>query len=266
MISMYQNPGRTHARRPAALLGLLLLLSGPRLAHGADTVEPYDRGLSDFELYLGYDGVGHPLDAHTLAGDVALGIGITDRFSFVAGTTVQGYRRMRAGDAAVSAGLLGTVLDTDHVDLDLIVSLGLGGAGLRGVTFTPAFELNVDRKPDLAAYGLYLRGALVLAVDGVDGSGDESTFVHHYVLTAGAYVTLGRRHQILLEFDSAYHPTLLSGERHFDLGGLALGYNVRLAPWAELITQVYVNLPQDDERPSVGFLTGVIFTRSSGKG
>lgn len=247
------------------LCALALVTAGVSPARAADTIETWELGVSDAELYLGYDGVGVPLDEHSLLGDVLLGIGVTPRLSVYAGTTVQGYRRMRAGDAMVNVGLFGTVLDTRHVDLDMILGLGFGGPGFRGITLTPAFELNLDRAPDLAAYGLYFRGALVLAVEANDGvEGETNTFVHHYVWTVGAYLTLAKHHQILVELDAAYHPTVLPAERHLEVGGLALGYNVHLAHWAELITQVSIDLPQRGEQVSVGLQAGVIFTLSRG--
>ncbi len=249
------------SRGTVGVAATTLLLCAGTPARAADTIETYEVGVSDLELYAGYDGLGHEFSDHSLLGDFVLGVGIIERLSLYLGTTVQGYRRMRAGDATVNMGLLGTVLDTRHVDLDLILGVGLGGPGFRGFSLAPAFELNLDRAPDLQAYGLYLRGAAVIHVATVDPlEGEPSTFVHHYVATLGAYLTLAERHQLLVELDGAYHPTTLTGERSFELGGLALGYNVALHRRVELITQVCVNLPQGREKTVAGLMIGLIIT------
>ena len=241
----------------AVVVALLVGLEGPIWA--ADTMEPYARGLSDLEFYVGYDGLGRPSEGQLFLADFVVGVGLTSRLSAYFGTTLQGSRQKRAGEAAFTMGLFGTVLDTAHVDLDLMASFGVGGPDLTGFQFAPGFELNLDAAPDLSACGVYVRGVAVLAVD-ANGEGATGSFVHHLVLTFGSYVTFARDHQLLLEFDTAYHPVTLPAEDAFEIGGLALGYNVHVRGWLELITQLYVDLPQDGEAPSVGLQAGAIFT------
>jgi hypothetical protein len=260
----------THSRI-ARLALACFVASGLGLSHparAADTVEPFDVGVSNLELYTGYDGLGTTFSDQALMGDFLLGIGVLERLSLYLGTTVEGYRRMRAGDGTVNLGVFGTVLDTRHVDIDLVLGLGLGGPGFRGVNVSPAFEINLDREPDLRAYGLYLKGAAVISVSAADPEeGEQAVFLHHYVTTVGAYLTLGpkHRHQLLAEFDVGFHPDAGDPERRVDIGGIAVGYNVVLHERLELITQLCVDIPQGDEKAAVGLLAGIIVTLPTGR-
>jgi hypothetical protein len=54
-----------------------------------------------------------------------------------------------------------------------------------------------------------------------------------------------------------------AGERVTDVGGISLGYNVILADPLELITEVYFDIPQDDENFGVDVMVGFIATLPS---
>jgi len=266
---MTANSGCT---RFALLFGLLFLIGSGR-ARAADTTETYDVGATDFELYLGFDGVGRGEYEKTISGETVVGFGFIDRFSGYLTVAGESNEHFGQGSGAVSFGVFGTPVDTDHIDLDLFLDVGFGPDEF-GIT--PALEINFDLAPDLAVWGVYLR------VDEVFTGRDESThddpatldvneskprfaFAPQTGLTAGTYWTMVPGHQLLLEYGMGilHHPA--EGERTLDIGGVALGYNVKVVDAIELISQVALDIPQGDEPFSVGFMIGLIVTMPSAK-
>jgi len=255
-------------------LALVAAVSFAGEAMAADTVETYGIGASDFELSLGLDGVGRGKYEKVMWGETLLGFGITDRFSTYLTMSAAGTARLSAGTGGASFGVFGTPIDSDHVDLDLLLGVGFGGGEMY---VTPAFELNVDARPDLALCGLYLRAEEVLAGRGVSIADDPATtdvdeskeryaFAPTTLLTAGGYFTIAEIHQILLEYDIAFHhgdPPPGEDARVFEAGGVALGYNVRVAARIELVTQVSVDVPDHGEGLAAGFTVGLIATMPS---
>jgi len=233
-------------------------------ARAADTVETWDVGATDVDFYGGFDGIG--ADERSLYGDIMLGYGLVERFSAYLGTTLSASDHLTDGNADVYLGIFGTPLDTDHVDLDLFLDVGAGGDGFDEFSLTPSTELNVDLKPDLGLWGLYLRAGA--PIYGRLESGEDGAAEHHRAfdveLNPGTYLNLGAGHQILLEFDMAFHPKGGADEHTVDIGGVALGYNVVLTDPIELITQLYLDLPQAGERASVGVMVGFIATLPAG--
>ena len=146
---------------------------------------------------------------------------------------------------------------------------------MKGFWTTPALELNLDARPDLALCGLYLRAEEDLAgrddsvaddpaTRDVDEAKERHAFAPTTALTFGGYFTIGERHQLLLEYDVALHHgdrgAGPDAPRAVERGGVALGYNVRLSDAIELVTQVSVDVPDRGERVSAGISIGFIAT------
>lgn len=245
------------------MLMVLVALALAPAARAADTIETWDPGAADVEVYLGYDGVGAPAGDRQVFGDVVLGYGIVPGLSAYLAASLHADGVFAGGQADLALGAFGTPLDTDHVDLDLILDVSAGGAGFSEFRLTPTLELNLDAEPDLASWGGYVRlGLPLFGQSRAAGTevGHEHEAVFSVEVNPGVYVSAADDHQIFLEVDAALHPFAVAGERQVELGGLALGWNVALADEIELISQVYLDLPQDDEPVAFGAVVGFIAT------
>lgn len=252
----------TFARRLAtAAVAVAAITAGAGRARAADTVETWEPGATDIDFYLGLDQL-RGTD-RTMFADLMLGFGVLSRFSVYLGTTLEGDTGMTQGSADLHMGVFGTPIDTDHLDLDLF----LGVSGWRELELAPGMELNFDRDPAMRTWGVYLRAQL--PVHGRSGAaspavpGMERRPTVHIASTLGVYRTVATGHQLLLEYGMDFHPDPVAGQRRIEVGGIALGYNVVLHDRLELITQLYVDLPQANDSVDYGFTAGFIATLPS---
>ena len=250
-------------------MGLLCTLAMPSSARAADTLEPFGIGATDVDFYVGYEGVGQRnLSDQGLFGELMLGYGLLERLSAFVGTNLQGAATFTDGSANLYLGIYGTPLDTKHVDLDLILTVGGGGAGFREFSLLPGFELNFNLDPDMKSWGMYLKGGVLL-----QGTAEEDPvaadapcrFSYELLGVLGMYYTIAKKHQLLLEADLTFRPEPCDDARRVELGGVALGYNVTLSDRIELINQVFLDIPQPGERFAAGFMFGFIVTLPSVK-
>jgi hypothetical protein len=234
-------------------LAVATCVARPGPAGAADTWEEWEPGATDAELYVGYSGIGLAGRDRGPSLEYLQGFGLGHTLSTFLSATVEAADRTRAGFAAA---LFGTPLDTDHVDLDLILIFGQAWRRLDDLSAGAAFELNLDLAPDLSRAGLYLRGC-------VHVTGDRCALVETIL---GAYVTLAQNHQLLLEADATFTVTAAPADAT-EVGGIALGYNVMVHDAVELITQLFLDVPQAGERFSSALTVGVILTLpSTGEG
>ena len=252
--------------RLSMCIGLMTLLGiDCRFAHGADTVEPFDVGATDFELYTGMDGLGLGRYQKTVYGDIVLGYGITPRLSGYFGTTLFANEYFASGGTAFALGGYGNVIDTHHFDVDLFLDFSGGGGDF---AVTPSLELNLDADPEMRSVGTYLRLGVPVygrektgtATEDVLSPEPEFEVATQIECTLGAYATLGEAHQLLMEFDSVIRPDAIEDELDFEVGGLAVGYNVMITDNLELINQIFLDIPQKDEKFSIGVSTGILAT------
>ncbi len=245
----------------AVVAALPFALAG--VAHAADTVETWDVGATDVDLYLGADGIGPDADGRSVYGDIMLGYGLVDRLSAYVGATLSANDHFADGNADVYLGVFGTPIETDHFDLDLFLDVAAGGDGFDDFALTPSTEINFDLDPDQGNWGLYVRAGVPIYGEPDETDPAEHVRAFDVEINPGTYFTLGRGHQLLLEFDLSFHPRQEEHTTH--VGGVAVGYNIVLAEPIELINQVYVDIPQGDEQPAVGLFTGLIVTLPSAK-
>lgn len=247
----------------ALLLAAACLPGTTTTTLAADTLETWDAGAGNIDFYVSLDGMGRSLQEQGVAGDMLLGWGVADRLSTYLSVSLAADGALADGDAGLGVGLFGTPVDTDHLDLDLLLDLSAGGAGLRELSLGPALELNFDAAPDQASWGAYVRAGLAITgrVAGDDGSAKMaagSGRLVDRVLTVGSYRSLGPRRQVLLEYDVTWHDEPEAGSPTIDRGGLALGHNLRLGDSLELITQGRWDVPQGGQPGGVGFTVGFI--------
>ena len=239
-----------------AIICLLTILTRP--ADAADTLETWNTGAGNFELYSAVDGVGETVADQAVAGAMVMGWGVANRFSAYLATVMSADGYLTGAETQINLGAFGTPVDTDHFDIDLLLDMRVEGSGMNEAVIMPAVELNLDRAPDLAAYGLYFRGSAEIA-----GRETELGQPERHVdlgLTLGTYFSLSQRHQLLLQYDATVHDNPGPETRKFEHGAVALGYNALLGDNLELITETKVGIVQGDGQGAVGFMVGFIAT------
>jgi hypothetical protein len=169
------------------------------------------------------------------------------------------------GSAELFTGIFGTPVNTEHFDLDLFFEVSGGGDGFQEFQIKPALEMNFDIDPDLQIFGLFLRAGVPVYTREILPPSDEGKSAHktvaHINTTLGMYLAVAHGHQILARYNTAFHPGD-SGELNHtvDAGAVSVGYNILLHPSIELITELFFNLPQDDESFSSGVMIGFVGT------
>ncbi len=193
-----------------------------------------------------------------------IGYGLFRRLSIHAGVNLEGNHDLSQRRPTVYLGLFGTPLQTDHVDLDLFMDLRAGGPELGELRIGPSLELNLDADAEMQTWGLYTRAGVPILRRAQATAGCETPEYQLVLIvesTLGAYLHLARGHQLLLELDGTLRPSPADDERRWELGGVALGYNVVINESVELITQLNLDLPQArGDGVSVGLMTGFILT------
>lgn len=242
-------------------ISILVISIGCIPAKAADTTETWDAGAADVDFYLGFDGIGHGEEG-VIAGNIMIGYGLVDRLSAYLGLALEAANRLSKESGDLRLGIFGTPLDSDHLDLDLFLEIGAAGPNFDEFRIVPALELNLDLKPDRSSAGFYLRAALPLHARSRSGSSmsGDSSLVFDVEGVIGAYMTIAKSHQLLVEFDTLFHQHPAEGERSSEIGGIAFGYNVVLNPTIELICQVYFDIPQTGEAFAAGVMIGLIAT------
>jgi hypothetical protein len=231
-------------------------------AAAVDTVEVWAPGATDIDFYTGFGGFGLPRSERELSSELMAGFGLIDRLSAYLGANMATDERFAQGGGEVFLGLFGTPVQINHFDVDLFLDFRLGGEGFTEVQVTPAAEFNFDLAPNLELWGMYLMVALPMyqRATGQDGeiTGGLGT---HVETTVGTYLTLAKRHQLLVDYEMAWRPRPGAEEQTIEIGSLGLGYNVLLTPALELITEVRIDIPQGaDEAVSAGVMVGLIAT------
>jgi hypothetical protein len=228
-------------------------LSLASTAQAVDTLETFDLGASDAELYTGYEGLGLDAEQSTVFSDLLLGYGITRGFSAYFGATLSASGTLAGSSTEAHVGAFGTPIDSAHIDFDLGVDFTREAEAL---VVTPQFELNLDLEPELSLAGLYARGEL--AYFGRRAIDDTPEIAVAATSTLGAYLTVGELHQLLLQAAVTWQPDPLPDERRWNLGAVAFGYNMQICDAVELIHEISADFPQGGESwayaAALGFL------------
>lgn len=244
-----------------AMLAVSLVVVTALDVRAADTTEPFDLGASNVDFYVGTDGLGLEQFATRLYLDAMLGYGLTPELSFYLGTRLHANAQFGDASGDLYTGLYGTPVDTEHVDLDLFFE----GVMRLGSSFSvaPGAEINFDMRPDQALFGAYLRVFFPIfgetSGENVEGEGTSQVVVTTEA-TVGTYLTLGAHHMLHLEYDMVVPFSPAADSPSYEVGGVALGYNVVVHEHIELINQVYLDIPQTGERGSIGLMVGLIAT------
>jgi hypothetical protein len=251
------------------LIALLFLgLFSARPVFAIDTIENFDRGLSDYEFYLFANDLNQSGETAAIGAQMTLGLGIADHISGTMTLSGQANRFLADGELSAALGLFGTPLDTNHVDIDLILETSIGPDNL---SFLPAIELNFDLLPDTELWGMWLLFSVEISGhrselpnSATPENPDENTVDYEFHIQTNiliaTYVTIEESHQLLLGLDMVIEHSRDARERLFSIGSLYLGYNVALNDAFELITEFSLNIPQEGESMSYGAAIGFIAT------
>lgn len=255
------------------LAGLFLL---PSSALATDTVETWDPGATDLELYMGMEGFNHQDTRRSVFADILVGYGLIKGLSAYAGMTLYGHGQYLSGDRALYLGLFGTPLDSKHFDVDLFLDVKVNGAGNGAFELSPALELNLDADPKMQSYGAYLR--MVVPLSGDDNPDSSAAIAGsqlgiHLDATLGAYWTIVPNYQLLVECNTGFlninrfapWPFSTKSLSQMERLNFSLGFNAVLSDQFELIPQITMTLPSQNEAMDFSAMIGMIVTLPSAK-
>lgn len=244
-----------------AILATLSICAIAIPARATDTTETWDEGEFNVEWFLGYDGMGHPgVRERSTTTEFMVGYGIRDDLGIYVPLAIETDGAFGSPLGSVGIGLFGTPVDTRFFDLDLFLEVGTGGAGFREWGVLPCVELNFDGHPERLSWGFFVQAGMPIH-GRPDVSGGLSAVTFDVSGLLGAYWRPHPDHELVLEFDTLFHPIHDADHaRRAEIGGLALGYNVVLNDTAEILAQVSADIPQGGERWAFGGTLGVILT------
>jgi hypothetical protein len=228
-------------------------LTGTSMARAADTTETWEAGAVSFELYVTKERLDYGWQRGELGADTLLGYGLAERLSVYFQAELAHPIGSSTLEAMPHLGVFGGALDTDHLDLDLLLDFAVDR---EDVDALPGIELNLDSHAERRGGGVYVRGGLPLSGHMIlrrgrqhSGEPDAPSVVE---LTLGAYLALSEGVQLLLEHDG--HIGLPASARRLHSTGSAFGTNLLLTESCELLTQLYV----DSDASSLALTTGLI--------
>jgi hypothetical protein len=260
--------GRPH---PPLLTSAILCIAASTPAAALDTIECFDLGATDVEIYAGAAELGR--GGGQVAQEFVLGLGLTETLSAYAGVPVSADQHLASAAAELHFGIFGTLLTRDHWSLDLLFDACVAGDGWSELILAPGLEINYDRIDPAGAngWGLFLQGQVAAhpelhtghggagGATGVGGAGSagDALLALHSDLALGIRYRISDTHEWLLQVDGAV-PLRSNLEDEATLGALTCGYNFQLAATIELITEWSLQLPQGGEKATFGFLLGFI--------
>lgn len=222
-----------------ALIAVLQLRGDP--ASAADTTEAFNVGITDIEMFTDYDTGAQSFGLETL-----VGAGLTERFSISVAHLARISSEGRALLSEIGFRLFHTLVDTDRFDLDLIAGYGLGTPN---VDNTHGFNLGIELNLDWRRLGFYSR----LFYDFFQEEAEDD-FSH------AASTLLGGRYHVWSGGELLLETRLYWNGRGYAGGGVALGFNVTLADWIELILETGYGFAATEDRESLQVLVGAICT------
>ena len=123
-------------------------------------------------------------------------------------------------------GFFKNVVDTDNFDFDL----SLDAETLGAPCYSGGFEMNFDLRDELKLAGIYLQGS-----HSVFGSEDDSSDrINESSLTAGKWLSVSEKAQVLLQYDSSHN---------FDEREYSRGLTVWLPAYARIFRAQAGTLP-----------------------
>lgn len=261
----------------SAIATLLICVAHAAPASAVDTNETIDSGATYYEFSTGWTGLQKPLIQQQIYAGSAIAYGLTDKLTGYLAMSGQANAYFGDGFGRTGFGLMATVYNTDHVSVDAMIDAGMGGVGPQpllfhpardlttGFALTPGVEINYDHDDEMNDWGLFtvLQQALTgrTTVVYTDEFVERVTyaFAPYLQMALGGYITtVADKKQWLLELDFRWRQNPTTSQDALVWSGLGLGYNHMVNEELELATEVYVNMPVDNETWGVGFSVGII--------
>ena len=253
------TPPRVCLRTFALVTAVACLLVSPT-AYAVDTTEPYAPGLSDVEFYAGADGSAGRGEAGRVNAASVVGYGITERFGAYVGAAFDDSMHFDDPAGEFALGVLGSPVSSRHLDLDLLFDALVAGPALDIFALRPSFELTLNSHSDMSGFGVFVLGAFPVTRDPLSKDLEVDL-----TGTAGAYLRVHPRHELLAAYRMAYHTRVTPGVHQLEIQDVALGYNVVVSSTFELITDLHLDVPQDGQEWCIGGYLGVIATLADGE-
>ena len=257
---------RRVAQHSVLIAATLLLLGPPPLVMALDTVECFDLGATDVELYAGAVELGRGDGQVTQ--EFVLGLGLTEALSAYAGVPIAAGRNLATAESELHFGVFGTPVTRGRWALDLLFDACAGGDGWSELTIAPGIEVNYDRfdANDEGGWGLFFQGQVAVhpefCEDSVlvgpgSGTASDARLALHSDLALGVRRRIGAAHEVLLRIDAAL-PLRSTLDRGGALESAVVGYNRELGETLELITEGSWRLARGSSPATFSFLIGCI--------
>ena len=226
---------------------LLLVICSSTAAFALDTTEPYKIGLSDYEMYANSSGLGLQDKDRAYGFQNLMVVGLTDKFSASFSYTLEADQYLNSSGDGFGIGMFYNIIDSDSFDFDVYSGIGTGGG------ITVGTELNYD----MSDFGVQLRLDECFNYNSAADDGSDEMLVNT-AFTPLVYYSLNDKTQLLAAVDFSLPNNAPPGARSYDIGAFAAGLNIMVTSSIELITEVNVDIPQNDEEVSYGLMIGFL--------
>jgi hypothetical protein len=234
------------------LLGVGLIFFFSSLScYSADTIEVYGLGFSDLEQYFSVNGMGSGGAERSSSAQFIAGYGLTNDISGY--VSISGVGNQSVADSASNASAGAIVKFYDNYLFKI--------HGLLDVSFDKVAQPMIDFGYYPNHFGAYTRLGMTF-IGGVEGVHFEN------FLVLGVRYLIADGHEVLTEMDLCWKhvpsPFDEFGVPNWEMGKVALGYNVVLTNSMELITEISFDLPSTRvEKTTVGLMTGLVISLQS---
>lgn len=216
------------------------VFTGPLLA--LDTTEPFDIGLSDVETYVGFGGIGLKKGEKNFASEHVIGAGITDKLATTLSVSFESDEYFNNGAYALGVGLYYNIRESKTFGFDLMGSLA----------FNEGFALGTELNFYFEKVGFQLSLEEALSNNGTHKIGFATAFAPLI------HFNISEETQLLTAVDFGIDHT--KDTDSFEIGAIGIGFNHLVSDAVEIITEVNYDIPQNDEKGSLGLSVGFIAT------
>jgi len=228
----------------SSFLGIMMFF--PVKGHALDTTEPFEIGFSDFEMSVGFGGIGLYKGNHSLEWEGTIGVGLIEKVSASFSYAMESNEYLDRSVDELGLELFFTALDSRNFDIDVYGGFGTGGC----------FGLGTELNLELNDFGLQL--IVDEGIENQDGAADKLLFTTG--IEPMAYYSINEEMQVLTALDFSISFNRPASERALDIGAVSLGFNIVLSDAIELLTEIGLDIPRESEKLSAGMAVRFIAT------
>jgi len=240
---------------------------GGHTAHAADTTEVLKPEEFYFQFGIGFYGIGFEnKDFPRLwTASAVVAYGLDKKISGYISLGGQSNEVFSKGVGSLGFGLFATPLQTKHFAIDALLYAGIGRNSISPMVTTaaqnltsdfilsPGVEINFNFDEDMNSIGFYIilaeefRG---FEISNADGSKSDVFAPTTRAIIAFYWTVVAKKHELHIQYDMSFRH--YNHARKVDVGGIALGYNAKINKNIEIISQIYIDIPQPGEHLAVG--------------